>query len=132
MNENLAKSRIVDLGHGSTPQGERLEPTRRVERVVEKVKSRPGRVLSDVLDRLDRARAGPLESRLPAAEPPSPPKVARDLFVRDELLGLRLAAALGDSLEDVQVVENVVERAVVGKLVQKLADYLLRLHARGR
>ena len=50
--------------------------------------------------------------------------------MRDEAATVGFGKAFGNALDDVEVVEHVVERAFVRKLVEKLTNDLLRFHAR--
>jgi len=76
-------------------------------------------------------KRGPTASiRLRGALHPLSTKLLRNLFMRDQLARIRVVKTGLELLDDVQVVNNVLQTAVVRKLVQKSPDRLLRrLHA---
>jgi hypothetical protein len=67
-------------------------------------------------------------SSLRAAEQPPLPELALHLRVGNEPPGLGVGDPLGKTLEDIEVVEDIVQSAIIGKLVEKVSNGSLRFH----
>lgn len=70
--------------------------------------------------------AGP---KLLCAEPPLAPQLLRDLLMRDARARLQFMEPLVDFGDDVQVVEDVFERALVGETIEKGTHCLFGFHS---
>ena len=67
-------------------------------------------------------------TRLLGAEPPLAPKLFRDLFMRNAATLIELADTCLHLLKHVQMVEDLLEGAVVREPIKKRPNSLLRLH----
>jgi hypothetical protein len=77
-----------------------------------------------------RGRGGPFPSRLlGGAENPSATELLGRLLMRNRAAGLDVGQAALNLLDDVEMVDNIVQRAVIGKAVQEFLNLLLGFHA---
>jgi hypothetical protein len=65
---------------------------------------------------------------LAVADLPSTSKRLSNLRVGNHSTGVRIREALLDRANDIEVVQHVVEAAIVGKAIQKVAELLLDFH----
>lgn len=117
--EDLADIRIPDLRDHAASLGELGETRRGRQRGVENVPGCLPGVLRDVGDDFVQLPDEPIQPRLRCGpEEPFPPKLCRDLFVRNDEARVGLIKAAPDCLDNVEMVEHVVKAAIVWQPIE--------------
>ena len=129
MDEDFADGRVVQFGHDATTLGQGAQVGSGVQCPFEYLAPLPDASPAQCTRRLRPARRTLIVPRLlDEPELPFAPQLESYLFMGEGSACLGVGHASGDGLDDVEVVQHVVETAVVWEPIEKCPNGLFRSH----